>query len=869
MRKAVVGILLILLTGRVFTQSLTDDFSDGEITSDPSWTGDTDQFLVNASQQLQLQGDCDAGGINYLTLAAATSDSVVWEFYTELDFDPSSSNHMRFYLQSDAADLGAALHGYYIRIGEDGTNDAVKLYRQDGTGNTLLLSGETGAVAAAPAVRVRVIRNAEAVWHMLVDYTGGTSFTDEGSVTDNTYNTGYYTGVYCQYTSTRCDAFYFDDIYISPLYEDDEPPVLLSAAAISDLQVKAIFNEPLQASDAENGSNYTVDGGVGNPIDAALQAGGSSVVLTFADDLPAAVLLHLEVNGIADLAGNVCGLQSQPFTNFSPGLFDLLITEIMADPEPVQELPAAEYIEIWNATPFPVNLEGWTIRDPGTTSQPFPAVVLEAGAYLIVCSAGNTAEFEEYGDVLGVGSFPALNNTGDSLYLFDADEELIHSVYYTDSWYADPIKENGGYSLEMIDTGNPCQEEANWIASIELSGGTPGQENSVAADNPDVVSPSLVSVFPSSATSLYITFDEYILTEALTTAMFAISPDIGSPLSVSADPYVATVIELPLPEALEPGITYTLTCTGLADCSGNAIGVHNSLEFGLPETPGSGDVIINEVLFNPATGSDDFVEIYNNSNHFIQLNQLRLTERNVENAAEVLEYCYMGEYGRLLAPGAYFFITEKVSWLAPFYDIEPNAQFSENSQCPNFPDDEGIVSLELSSTGVVLDQLHYYDDWHYPLLEDDNGVSLERLRFDAPTQQAENWHSAAEAAGYATPGRLNSVVSSFEGNAGTWTLESEVFSPDGDGYQDLMVLTYTQPAEGTSASLSVFNLAGQLVAIPARNLYLGVEGLLVWDGLDDSGKQLPTGIYILYVEEFDLTGRTDHFKFPVTLARKQ
>ena len=33
---------------------------------------------------------------------------------------------------------------------------------------------------------------------------------------------------------------------------------------------------------------------------------------------------------------------------------------------------------------------------------------------------------------------------------------------------------------------------------------------------------------------------------------------------------------------------------------------------------------------------------------------------------------------------------------------------------PISPDDEGIVSLELSSTGVVLDQLHYYDDWHYP-----------------------------------------------------------------------------------------------------------------------------------------------------------
>ena len=50
----------------------------------------------------------------------------------------------------------------------------------------------------------------------------------------------------------------------------------------------------------------------------------------------------------------------------------------------------------------------------------------------------------------------SLVNTGTTLVLRDAQDAIIHHVSYTDSWYQNSIKQNGGWSLEMIDPQNPC-----------------------------------------------------------------------------------------------------------------------------------------------------------------------------------------------------------------------------------------------------------------------------------------------------------------------------------------------------------------------------------------------------------------------------
>ncbi len=45
-------------------------------------------------------------------------------------------------------------------------------------------------------------------------------------------------------------------------------------------------------------------------------------------------------------------------------------------------------------------------------------------------------------------------------------------------------------------------------------------------------------------------------------------------------------------------------------------------EFGLPEPPLAGEVLINEILFDPLPQCSDYLELYNSSEKVIDLSQL-------------------------------------------------------------------------------------------------------------------------------------------------------------------------------------------------------------------------------------------------------
>jgi hypothetical protein len=55
---------------------------------------------------------------------------------------------------------------------------------------------------------------------------------------------------------------------------------------------------------------------------------------------------------------------------------------------------------------------------------------------------------------------------------------------------------------------NPCGEEENWIASESANGGTPGTQNSVFANKPDLTGPKLISAIPISTTEVVLKFNE-------------------------------------------------------------------------------------------------------------------------------------------------------------------------------------------------------------------------------------------------------------------------------------------------------------------------------------------------------------------------
>jgi flagellar hook assembly protein FlgD len=96
----------------------------------------------------------------------------------------------------------------------------------------------------------------------------------------------------------------------------------------------------------------------------------------------------------------------------------------------------------------------------------------------------------------------------------------------------------------------------------------------------------------------------------------------------------------------------------------------------------------------------------------------------------------------------------------------------------------------------------------------------------------------------------------------------KVFSPDNDGFDDIATIQYKIADPGYVANITIFDAAGRPVRNLVRNGTLALSGYWNWDGLDDKGKKLPVGAYILFTEIFNLQGKKDKFKNTVVIARK-
>src|SRR5262245_16435715 len=195
---------------------------------------------------------------------------------------------------------------------------------------------------------------------------------------------------------------------------------------------------------------------------------------------------------------------------FAQNRYDVVIDEIMADPSPQIGLPNNEWIEIRNVSGMPVNLQGWRISDASGQSGPMPNFILQPDSFVIVCTGSAVAALSAFGNTISVTSFPSLDNDGESLYLKSSSGMIIHAVEYSSSWYGNEIKQEGGWTLEMIDTKSPCYGSNNWKASMDANGGTPGRKNSIDAINSDTEVPRLQNAFVIDNQTMHLVFNEPI-----------------------------------------------------------------------------------------------------------------------------------------------------------------------------------------------------------------------------------------------------------------------------------------------------------------------------------------------------------------------
>ncbi|MEM9984682.1 MAG: lamin tail domain-containing protein, partial [Bacteroidota bacterium] len=627
---SVLPLVLMVLAG--WTQVL-DDFSDGDLTGNPPWQGDLTFWQVNAQAELQSNG-ASATDLIYLSTFSSRLDSTEWRFHVRYTVGgPSASNQLRFYLVSDQADLEGPLNGYFVGVGESGSDDSYDLFRQDGNARTKIIDGVAGLAGGGVEAVVRVLRDDQGNWELSVD-TGNGVFQNQGSVLDATHQSANFSGPWVSHTSTRAQSFFFDDIYIGEEILDAEPPELRSIAFESNQRLRLRFSESLDAATAQVPGNYTLNRGIGNPQLAQLiPTQPREVRLELASPLQNNQTYELTLTGLTDVAGNVLANQIFPFTFLLPEAAlpgDIILNEFMADPSPSQGLPAEEFVELYNRSNKVIDLADWTISD-GSSTGTLPAQLLQPGEYVMLVEPANAPLFAVLGPLISPSSLPGLNNDGDLLILKNPAGLTIDSLRYNLDWYGDPGKAQGGFSLELINPENlDCPSAANWTASENVQGGTPGQENSVFSLQPETDPPFLASASVVEPDEILLCFNEVMdPASLLDLSQYRLDPGASSPIEISIDAD-ARCVNLKFSSSLTRGVLFSLAADAASDCAGNPLPSNRAISLGRGIIPQSFDVVITEFMPDPAPSQGlpegEFVEIYNRLDQVVELNDFKISD---------------------------------------------------------------------------------------------------------------------------------------------------------------------------------------------------------------------------------------------------
>ncbi|MEM9545978.1 MAG: hypothetical protein AAGA77_08390 [Bacteroidota bacterium] len=566
----------------------TQDFSTDDLSI---WSGDIADFVINDNERLQLNAP-EAGETYIYRPSTIDFDTVTFKLLHVMDFAPSDNNKSRIYLALDNEDFTMA-SGYFIEIGENGSDDALKFYYLEGGVEFFIASASMGAMAAEPAVvRLQIDVYPDGLWSVRTNYEGDefTSLEFEFLEDQFSLKNSQFFGLYCKYSASRADKFFYDDASIQRFERDTSPPQVIQNEIIDANTIRLTFNEPVDQMDATMVANYLLNN-ESNPIAITMGGIGDKYQLEFAESFNATITNILSVAGISDLNENEMDVQEVSF-------------------------------------------------------------------------------------------------------------------------------------------------------------------------------------------------------------LFADEPNLG-------------------------------------------------------------DLLLSEILFDPYTGGEDFVELYNGSIKNLELKGITIRNDQRDESKMVTQSLVM-------PPQSYLALTEEVDFL--FQEYKPDAGANiEFQELPAFNNEEGNVML-LNQSGVVLDSFDYHVDQHFQLLDDTEGVSLERVSFEVASDNENNWQSGAENVRFATPGYKNSnLIPSITGEE-IFGLVTEIFSPNQDGEDDQMILSYTLDKVGYVANFSIHDAAGFKIKELNNNELLGLQGIITWDGTGDDNLIADIGIYIIVGKLFHPDGDVLNVKLSVVLA---
>ena len=393
---------------------------------------------------------------------AKWTDDVEFKCNVELPFSPSRNNSFELLISADSLFLDSNLIS--LKVGESGASDGFDIFK----GNILETYNKNRFWGSGGSGVLSIICENDSLFFFEKYEQGTTRFI--GALHLNPYLK--FIGFNCKYTKSNANKFNFSKLFFGIPAIDLFPPYISSTQVNSKNEIELFFNESIE-------NNYLKF----YPKPSSIRLNDSSIVLKYLD----AYDFTLNILGsIQDLSGNSLKIDTSIFINYL-NQFDLIITEIMADPDGDINLLTNEYLELYNKSSHPVSLNGAMICIDGINEK-LPNIILAQNDYLVI--------------------YPkkSLLNSGSEVKIV-FNNKTIHKVNYNLEWYKNDFKKAGGWSLEMIDVTKPCLKIKNWGATENINGGTPEVVNSINGTLQDEVAFKLDYIFPVNDTTLQITFN--------------------------------------------------------------------------------------------------------------------------------------------------------------------------------------------------------------------------------------------------------------------------------------------------------------------------------------------------------------------------
>lgn len=272
-----------------------------------------------------------------------------------------------------------------------------------------------------------------------------------------------------------------------------------------------------------------------------------------------------------------------------------------------------------------------------------------------------------------------------------------------------------------------------------------------------------------------------------------------------------------------------------------------------------GDLVINEIMYEPATGNSEFIELYNASNDSLQIGGMNLIYGS-NKKIPIAKVWYK-------IPPRTFLIYSSDSTIFNNYNyLKMQGNYLLFNSSLSLSNDGSMLVIK-DARNTTLDSVYYSPKWHNKNLLTTKNRSIERLNPLLGSNDNTNWSSSVASDG-ASPGKSNSIFTETVVTESKAVITPNPFSPDNDGFEDFATINFNLAQKLAQVRIKVFDSQGRLVRTVAHNRPSGPSSSVIFDGLDDGGRALRIGIYILLIEIVTDSGQSDLIKLPVVIARK-